>query len=252
MQHSPSKVKVYLTNEYKIFENVDGNRPLNKNKIQRIIDEIKAGNDILDEVPVLVKEVKNKLQVLDGQHRVDIARQLKRPVHYIIHKEQMTLHNVAKVNSNVEKWNGQNFIDAYVKCGNENYKKLDEFRKKYGFAIGPCLTLLHHGRLIADFGASAEVSRQFETGIFEVKKYKEACQLAEICKSFEAFNAWTSRNFIIAISRIVAANKCELDILLTKFNKNPKALLVQTTWRNYLTNLEEIYNAGNSKRRIIF
>jgi len=48
------------------------------------------------------------------------------------------------------------------------------------------------------------------------------------------------------------ANKCELDVLLRKFKSNIKALEIQRTWRSYLTNLEEIYNAGNSKRRVIY
>lgn len=252
MNHTKSKVIVFQTTDYKLFENMDGNRPLNKKKISRIIEEIKSGNDILDQVPVLVKETKNKLQVVDGQHRVDIAKQLKRPVHYIIKAEDMNLYNVAKVNSNVEKWSDQNFIDAYVKAGNNNYSQLDKFHKKYGFAVGVCLTMLTHGGLKADFSASAQISKEFQNGSFEVKKLKEATQLAEICKQFEDFPGWSSRNFVVAISKIIVANKCELDILLRKFKANIKALEIQRTWRSYLTNLEEIYNAGNSKRRVIY
>lgn len=253
MQHSPSKVKVFKTDNYKLFENVDGNRPLNKKKIQRIIDEINAGNDILDEVPVLVKEAGKKLQVLDGQHRVDICIQLQRPVHYIVHKQDMTLHNVAKVNSNVEKWTDQDFIRCYIKAGNNNYKKLKDFHDKYGIAVGLCLALLTNGSLKYDGGSAAEKSRlQFEQGLFEVKAQKEAVQLAELCKSFDAFKGWNGRPFIIAICKILAAEKAEFDVLVSKFADDPSKLGFHSNWKSYLTNLEEIYNKGNSKRRTIF
>lgn len=253
MNHSISKVKVFSTSNYKVFSTMDGNRALNKNKIQRIINEIKSGNDILDEVPVLVKEVNSHLEVLDGQHRVEICKALKRPVHYIVHKEKMTLHNVARVNTNTEKWNDQNFINAYVKIGNTNYKQLQSFQKTYGIATGICLGLLTAGLMTNDGGAYSEKVRlEFEQGLFEVKKLKEATQIAEICKNFSAYKHWNKRGFIISICRIIKSEMCDMDVLLKKFQKDPAALTYHTHWKGIIRNLEDIYNIGNSKRRVIY
>jgi hypothetical protein len=168
MKHITSKIKVFSTTNYKLFANMDGNRSINKKKIQRIVNEINAGNDILDEVPVLVKEVNSHLEVLDGQHRVEISKLLKRPVHYIVHKQKMSLHNVARVNTNVEKWSDQDFINAYVKTGNKNYQQLQEFQKTYGIATGICLGLLTNGLMTNDGGAYSEKIRlDFEQGLLE-------------------------------------------------------------------------------------
>lgn len=252
MNHTPSKIKVFKTEDYSLFQNVDGNRPLNKKKIARIVAEIQSGNDILDEVPVLVKEAKSKLHVLDGQHRVQIAKELSRPVHYIIHKEDMSLYKVAKVNSNVEKWSDADFIRCYEKAGNTNYKRIREFHEQYGIAVGLCLTMLASGS-VSDGGSSQEKHRQdFETGLFEVKKMKEARMLAELCKNFEAFKAWNTRPFIIAINKLVIADLCNFDVLIKKFSEDPGQLPNQSNWKAYLTSLEAIYNKGNSKRRTIF
>lgn len=254
MQHTASKVKVFKSDDYSIFENVDGNRPINKKKVQRIIDEINAGNDILDEAPVLVKEVKNKLHVLDGQHRVEVAKKLARAVHYILHKEDMTLHNVAKVNSNTEKWTDDNFIHCYVKAGNENYKKLKKFRDTYGIAVGTCLVLLNNGTLTTGgtSGADENMRLKFEQGSYQVKTLKEATMFAEICKRFEAFKGWNSRPFMVSVAKIINAGKAEMDILVNKFNDDPAKLQNHGNWKNYLANLEEIYNKGYSKRRTIY
>jgi len=252
MNHTPSKIKVFKTEDYSLFQNVDGNRPLNKKKIARIIAEIQGGNDILDEVPVLVKEAKSKLHVLDGQHRVQIAKELSRPVHYIIHKEDMSLYKVAKVNSNVEKWSDADFIRCYEKAGNTNYKRIREFHEQYGIAVGLCLNLLSLGKMAAGSTNHDGIRHEFETGSFEVKKMKEARILAELCKNFEAFKAWNTRPFIIAIGKIVDADKCDFNVLVKKFTEDPTQLQNQGNWKSYLVNLEAIYNKGNSKRRTIF
>lgn len=253
MEHKSSKVKVYQTEDYKLFTLLDGNRPLNKKKISRIIEEIKGGNDILDLVPVLVRETRTKLEVLDGQHRLEIARQLKRPVHYILQAQDMTLHNVAKVNSNTEKWKDSDFINCYIKAGVRHYKTLADFQKTYGFAVGICLVLLKYGSLKGDGTSGHEKLRlDFEQGVFEVKKLKEATMTAEICKTFEKFPSWSGRPFVVAICKLLDAGKCDFGILAKKFNEDPAQLTTQGNWKSYMTLLEQIYNRNNSKRRTIF
>lgn len=251
MKHKESEVKVFQTTDYKLFKKIDGNRSLNNKKIDRIIKEIKAGNDVLDQVPILVASENGHLNVLDGQHRLAIAEQLKRPVHYIIRKKDMSMHDVAKVNSNVEKWSFADFINAYKKS-NKNYQQLHEFHKAYGFAIGSCLILLTFGAEKNADGSHEELNAKFQHGQFEVKKYKEAVQVAEICKTFSDFSGWNSRGFLIAICKLIQGEKCDFDVLLKKFKNNPKKLQQQANWKQYLTNLEEIYNIDNSKRRTIF
>lgn len=251
MNHSSSKVKVFQTDNYKLFRLVDGNRTINKKKVSRIISEINSGNDVLDESPILVTESKNYLDVKDGQHRLEVAKELKRPVHYIIKKAPMSLYNVAKVNSNTEKWKAEDYINCYSKAGNENYIKLGAFHKKYGISVGSCLTLLTFGVQKHD-GIIVDLYKQFETGEFQIKTNKEAVQFAEVCKSFSAFNNWNSRSFLIAFSKIIQADKCKMDILIKKFNDDPNQLIYHAHWKGVINNLEQIYNKGNSTRRPIY
>lgn len=251
MNHTKSKITIYQTDDYSLFKLLDGNRPLNKKKIEKIIHEIETGNDILDEVPILVNENKNHLEVLDGQHRLEVAKKLKRSVHYTIKKSKMSLYNVAKVNSNTEKWTSEDFINCYSKAGNENYIKIGAFYKKYKIGVGSILSLFTYGIQNHD-GTIAELFVQFEQGAFEIKKYKEAVQFAELCKSFSAYSNWNTRAFLIAISKIIRGDKCQMDVLLKKFNDDPKQLTYHPDWKGVITNLEEIYNKGNSKRRVIY
>lgn len=251
MNHSPSKVKVFQSDDYKLFRMVEGNRKINEIKVARIIKEIESGNDVLNESPILVAENKNHLEIKDGQHRFVVAQKLGRPVHYILKKEAMSIYNVARVNSNTEKWKSVDFINAYSKAGDENYIKLGKFYKKYGIAIGTCLSLLTHGVQKSD-GSDESLTQQFQEGRFVIKKWSEAVQLAEICKNFEQFPGWNGRGFVLAISKIVQAGLCEMDKLVAKFNKDPRKLMPQPNAKGYLNNLQIIYNYDNSKQRPIY
>jgi hypothetical protein len=252
MEHSISKVKVYQSKDYKLFQLVEGNRVLNKNKIQRIINEINAGNDVLDLVPILVKENGKRLSILDGQHRFEVAKKLDRPVHYILQKVDMNLYAVAKVNSNTEKWKPTDFINAYKKAGNTNYDKIEHLHTTYGIGVSTCLFLLVSGGNSKEGGKSRNMQHDFETGQFVVKKYKEAIMVAEMCKNFSRFPAWNTREFIYAICKIMEAGLCDFEVLMKKFNADPEALKVHNNNKGYLTNLEEIYNKNNSKRRTLY
>jgi len=251
MKHSVSGIKVYQSKDYKLFRSIDGNRSLNKKKIERIIREINSGNDILAECPILVRENGKGLEVVDGQHRVEISRALGRPVHYIIKQEKMSLYQIAKVNSNVEKWTPEDFINCYAKAGNENYLKLGKFHKKYRFAVGMCLSLLTFGIAKHDVKV-AQLYVEFEHGRFEIKTWKEAVQFAEICQNFSSYKNWRCRGFVMAMSKIIAAEKCDIDVLLSKFSSDPSQLTYHSDWKGFIANLEQIYNKGNQKRRYIF
>lgn len=251
MEHQLSKVKVYSSPDYRRFVALDGNRAINKKKIQRIVKEIQTGNDVLDQVPVLVREVKGKLEVIDGQHRLEVARQLKRPVHYIIRDQEMSLYNVAKVNSNTEKWKDADFINCYIKAGNTNYTRLKQFCKQYEISVGIAMVLLHNGTLMGkvEDGKSDDVLRhEFETGVWECRKLKEAKLKMELCKQFEEFSGWNKRAFIRAICVLMNNKLCDFDRLVKKFLRDPRRLSMTGNYKELLTQLEAIYNLDNQKR----
>lgn len=251
MEHRKSNVIVYSTENYKLFRIIEGNRKISQKKIKNILADIESGNDILDKVPILVREERNHLAVLDGQHRLEVARQLKRPVHYIIHTHAMSLYGMARVNSNTEKWKWQDFINCYQKAGNPHYARLLQFHQKYKISIGICLKLLSAGSLL-DRGNEESLVTQFQRGDFIITKWKEAVQLVEICKRFEANDCWKTRSFIMAICKILEHNECDFDVLLKKFQQDPHRLKSHMNWKGYASNLQEIYNINNSKQRIIY
>lgn len=253
MNHEKSKVIVFCTGDYKRFRFRKGNRNTNEKKQEKIMAEINDGNDILDQSPILVSENGNHLDIDDGQNRFEICKKLGRPVHYIIRKEQMSLYNLAKNNSNVEKWQPADYIRCHSEDGKEDYVQLDKFQKKYKLAIGLCLMLLSNGDILKASGyKQPKLKDDFERGHFKIEKMKEARLFMETCKSFEQFPGWNTRPFLIAMARILAADLADMDVLVKKFNRDPSKLSIQPTWKDYCFNLQRIYNIDNSKQKPIY
>lgn len=246
--HKESSLLIYHTTEYGAFRMINGNRELNAAKIKRIQKDIAAGLDVLKYCPILVKSDGKKLEIIDGQHRFWVAKELKKPVHYLIVEKNIDLYSIAKINSNTETWKGKDFINCYAQQGNKDYLILQAFVDEWGFNIGMSINLLANGNT----PDGSQALDAFKAGQFKVKKLNDAIELAKICKQFSKFNAWRSRPFVVAISKILKGAKCDVKELVEKFNKDTESLQIQGTYKEYLVNLEAIYNKGTHKRRVIY
>lgn len=250
MTHSPSDIIVNKTSDYSRFCMISGNRGLNESKIKKIIKEIDSGNDMLRYYPILVKEIGKRLEILEGQHRYFISTKLNRPVHYIIVTDPKTMSDIARVNSNVEKWRPQDFINCYINNNNEHYQKLQSFLDLYRINIGTSLRMLSTGTPGAE-GSNDQLKDLFEKGQFKVTHWDEAVALADSCKLFEAFEHWRDRGFIIAIYRIKKAGLIDIDVLHTAFAKSYDMLVKNASQKQYVYNLEQIVNKNKQNRIII-
>ncbi len=251
MKHNTSDVVIYTTTDYSKFSMISGNRSLNDQKIKRIIKEIEGGNDMLKYYPIQVHTKGAVLEILDGQHRFFISKRLKRPVYYILVQEQKSMPEIAMVNSNVEKWSSNDYINCYISAKNENYKKLRQFIDLYKFSTGVCLSLLSTGTPGKSHGGNATITELFQKGKFLVKTYNEAVDIAEMVKRFDKFSNWRGRLFILAIYRIREAGLVSIDDLVTAFEKNPGMLTEQANFKDYIVQLEQILNVGKHKRVVI-
>jgi len=252
MTHTPAGiVSIFKTTDYNLFSTISGNRSINSAKIKRIIKEIDNGNDMLQYYPINVQEEENGLAILDGQHRFTISKILKRPVYYILVPEQKSMSQIAKVNSKVEKWKALDYINCYIKAGNSHYVELYAFWMKYKFSVGLCLSLLNTSKPGEINGGAANLTRAFEQGNFEVNFLEEATLFAELCKRFEAFPNWKSRNFVYAIYKIKIAEKYPFEDIARPLLSNIGMLTEQAHFKEYIYKIEQIINAGKKNRMVI-
>lgn len=252
MIHIKSSIHVYFTNDYARFRMITGNRQLNERKINNIISDIAEGNDMRRYYPIQVKENGDRLDILDGQHRFYICKHLRSPVYYILVTEEKSMPDIAKINSNVDKWSNEDFINCYVQHDNKHYITLRRFLDTYGLSVGLSLKMLSIGR--PDGGGSKERENKrddFHHGLFAVKFLDYAMELAEDCKRFSAFDLWRDRNFFAAIHKIKQSGLIPLSDVLEAFLKRPELLTRQISPKDYIYTLEQIVNVGKQKRILI-
>jgi hypothetical protein len=248
--HVKSMVDVYVTREYGIFSILQGNRSLNKLKIKRIREEIAAGTNLLQYCPIIVMEYQGKLKVIDGQHRLEVAKQIQSNVWYVVLKNEISLYEIAKMNSNTEKWTAKDFINCYAHTGNASYVTLRKFIAAYGYPVSVSLQLLASGLKVNDSGG--DVITLFQQGKFVVRKEQEAISIAQNIEKFKCFPAYKSRPFIVAICKIMTVGKIEVDEVAAAVAKHTDEVGQHSNWKDYLAALERVVNIGKSKRRVIY
>lgn len=248
--HKESSIKIYFTNDYSKFRMINGNRQLNQAKIRRIENDILKGLDVLRYCPILVQEKGDLLEIIDGQHRFWVCKKMKSKVWYIV-VEDFSLLDIAKINSNTEKWKNKDYVNCYVQQDNQHYVKLDKFMQDYGVPLSMSMRLLMTGKA-QDGGVHENVLDLFKRGRFEVKFEQEAIRIVEACKLFETFDGWNSTAFITAIFTVLFGDKCDFAELVEKFNHDTSQLQKKGSAKEYLTSLEEIYNYRMRSRRVIY
>ena len=249
MNHIESSQKIFFSNEYARFKMINGNRQLNENKINKIIREIGSGNDMLRYYPIQVKKNNDRLDILDGQHRFFICKKLKRPVYYILVSEDKSMPEIAKINSNVEKWKPEDYINCYLQNGNTDYKIIQEYQDKYGFSLSVILKLLHDGNPGNE--QHNDLNEDFKMGSFRVKHLDEAQKIGDTVHLFNTFSNYRSRAFVIAIYRIEKAGLVKIEELVDAYKKRPELLTQQANYKAYVNTLEQIINFGKKNRILL-
>ena len=128
--------KVYKTNDLSIFKQIDGNRVLNLQHVKRLSQSISKYGMKCN--PILVNE---DFEVIDGQHRLESAKQSNSFIYYII-VDGYALNEVHTLNLNQKNWTKKDFMDGYANMGLVSYIKLASFVKlNDDFTFSDCVAL---------------------------------------------------------------------------------------------------------------
>lgn len=246
LQHKISSTPIYFTNDYSRFVFINGNRDVDERRVKKMIKDVESGNDQLRYYPIKVKEVNDKLEIDDGQHRFTVCERQLLPVFYVIDTEKRTLYNIASVNSNVGKWKNKDFIKCYDTMENSNYLQLKEFMTKYKpVNISISIKLLYSGNPGSAGGPGRKLGDLFMMGEFEVKEQAAAEKLMDNAKRFSKFRFWHDRAFLIAIYKLLNGSLVSFDTIVEAFEKFDGLFVRQSHERSYIKQLDNIYNINS-------
>jgi hypothetical protein len=235
LKHVVSSREIYFTTEYGRFKFLKGNRELNERKIDKLVEDIKAGIDFLPYCPIIVNE---QMEIIDGQHRFMAARKLKTNVHYMI-KKDATLEAVPAINSKGSKWRTVDFMNSYVDLARGEYLTLKLFREKFPrMSLPVAIRLLHDGNT-----KGSEAIDVFKEGLFKASHVQKAQEVARRLQDFEPYtdNPFSAR-FVNVMLRLIESELYDHEAMKEKLAQAGKRIENIDSEKSIISNLEEIAN----------
>jgi len=237
--------EVKSTSDLSIFGKVLGNRPRNEAHVLRLM---KSFQEEYIPVPILVN---SKMEIIDGQHRVEAATRLGLPITYIC-LNGYGLSQVQRLNGTNRTWIKNDFLDSYCDLKLKPYQQLKEFLKNYpDFSVGTAETIMKNAHyeqvwVIDDNGNKIGRKHSFKDGSFEVPDLGLAYENAgKIMEYKPYFSEYYQSSFVRAMIALFKNPKYNHDIMLTKLRQQPTAMKVCTSIKNYIALIEDIYNFRN-------
>lgn len=236
-------MNIVSTKKYSQFKNILGNRQLSKEHIHALSVEIQR-NNLLEVCPVIVNE---KMEVIDGQHRLEAAKRLGIPVPYV-KVSGLGIEHVVRMNTSQKKWMMKDYVRLHMDLGNQHYIDLNDFVEEHKLS-------LHQGiGLLSNQSYNTSKVNDFREGRWEITSYDRAIEVVEVMKEMrpkmrttliyrnEAFSS-----AVVKTLSILEKNGESADLLVEKTKAVPQSIDFSHRVRDYLKQLEEIINFGKGK-----
>lgn len=227
---------------YSIFKKLEGNRPVVNRRVNKIIASIQNVGYITS--PLIVNE---KMEVIDGQGRLEALEQLKMPVEYIIHPG-IGINECIAMNINQGNWSLKDYIESYATRGNKSYQRLEQLIKEYPLAnldvIATAALRINKitGTMVKD-GSLVLTEEQYDKA---VERLNYAYEI------FDLVDRTAVRGGILNLIQVVLYCYDYEDIDLKRLKEQvTKNIYLCRPWNNIDTcfnEIEELYNRNISKK----
>jgi hypothetical protein len=238
--------KVYKTNDLSIFKQIGGNRVANPQHIKRLKASINENGMLCN--PILVNE---KMEVIDGQHRLLASQEANSFIYYII-LNGYSLRQVHTLNLNQKNWNKKDFMDGYAEMGLESYIKLQKFIEvNTDFTFMDCIAMCSNlsvagGINFSKITTKGEVGKQkevFVEGTWVGKDFILAQEWAEKLRLIKPYyNGYNKTTFVGTMLGLFSNAIFDYSEFMHKVRLQPKALVDCANREQQRLLIEEIYN----------
>lgn len=222
--------QVYTTKDYTLFTSIDGNRTKSKLHLKRLKQSIK------ENYLFTVIIVNEKYEIIDGQHRFDVIKELNLPLYYII-CEGYGLAEVHILNQISKTWTADDHLTGYCDLGYKDYITYARFKQTYGFGHNETMALL------TENGTKTERFKEFYAGKLKIKNIVDATQKAEkLLLIGKYYSGYKRRSFMMAMMKLFKNKKFDFEDFMQKLKLQPSMLVHCPSIEQYLDILEQIYN----------
>lgn len=224
-----------------------GNRPIVPSKVKKLVQTVKAGLNLFEYCPVLVN---TDMFVIDGQHRLQACKEMGLPVYYTV-VPNVTLLQIASINSAQTRWKTDDFFNCFIETGNKDYGVLQLFKDKYNLSTNVAVQLLMNGG-INEGGSGSE---SFKEGKFRVIHQDKAEKLMRAVTHYQDVvpeHFLKNRSFIKAIQVLLTSPDYPHSSVVEKLKARGAMLIQKANYKEFIYHIEEMYNRGNKHHQIIY
>ena len=235
------------TLDYSMFKKHPRNRPIDEANIRKIMHSIGREN-LLKRRPI---EVNENFEVMDGQHRLEVANRLGLEVYYEI-KEDMLAHHICLLNDNQKGWNKDDYLHYQASGGNENYIQLQSFINHHKFPLTRALIAL-------GLGGGGGNTQRFIDGHFLFPSSEEMIEVTDILeksefvveyltsKTIDMKAYFSALRFYRGLYVFLSLKSVEFDTFKKKLSQRMDHFRPVSRLRDLLKIIQEIYNWKNKK-----
>ena len=176
------------TKNYSFFSYVKSNREIKPANVAKIKNSMEVYG-FMDGRPILCTRAG---EVIDGQHRLEAAKELNIEVVYEFVEDGAT-EKMIVLNATQTNWALNDYINSYANQNIDCYRKLLKFQEKYKFSMSNSISLFIYG--------TKSVSNDIRAGkIFTINPYAEP--VAEFILNCSHVPYYKEHKFINAINTV--------------------------------------------------
>ncbi len=238
--------QIQSTKDYSIFRKMEGNRHIDRYHLKKLMAAIEKDNQLRVH-PIIVNK---EFFVIDGQHRLEVAKSLGLEIFYIQSESVSDLH-VIDGNVNQKSFEVENYIDYFaIKEKNPVYIELKRMLKSTSLKPKALLTLI--------LGTvSINILDLLKTGKFQFSTKEDPKNILNFYDDFLAYvkdkrlkplSIFTNHNFTRALRWLYNTNGFESLVFFKKLDLRWFDLKPQRAAEDWYTLLINIYNFKNQNR----
>jgi hypothetical protein len=240
--YSHISLEIRETQEFSIFKTFKGNRLVNRNQVESLKRAIQQKN-LLRCRPIIVN---TEMEIIDGQHRLEAAKELNIPIPYIVNPNA-DYRDATILNANNDNWDLNEYLRMYLEYGYPQYVKLKNFQDRHALDLDKTLMFM------TTKSRSPEFSRTFKEGIFVFSANEVSLDLA-ILKIKEAVFYIKSKTIIgrttylgtktfwRALYKFITENDIDWSSFMRKLEYKCDSLRPMSQIEDYVRAFRSIYN----------
>lgn len=238
-------MKIHKTKNYRIFRKVKGNREIQESHIKSLRASILSKN-LLEHNPILVNR---NMEVLDGQHRLEVAKREELEVFYTI-VDGADVSLIREINDANRRWSAYDYVKSYAETGNKDYQTVIDFMKKHDLSASTAASVL-----AGDHKIRTKMSA-LRNGFYKVKSLDEAekfmTRISLLVPHLEYDNIRRDRDFIASVQVLMREGWVSIEDLVTKLEAKALKIPKRASVRDYIRWYEDAWQLGENKKRLYF